>query len=128
MITKSSFSKFKHQAKRRGKTVHLTFEQFHKIKISDCHYCKIEYYLYADYCKKLGFKIPYMSIDRMNNLEGYTVENSVPCCFICNRIKGNIFSAEEMKEIGEKFVKPKFKLVEQEVWEQYLENIEYEPA
>lgn len=126
MISKTNFSKFKSQAKRRGKPVDLTFDQFHKIKISECYYCKVEYYLYADFCKKLGFKTPYMTVDRMDNKVGYTVENSVPCCFICNRIKSNFFSAEEMKEIGEKFVKPKFETVKENVWEEYLESVEYE--
>lgn len=126
MISKTHFSKFKYQAKRRGKSVELTFEQYQKIKISECHYCKVEYYLYAAYCKKLGFKTPYMTVDRKNNSEGYTEVNSVPCCFICNRTKGNFFTEKEMQEIGEKFVRPKFDLVKQEVWEEYLENIEYE--
>ena len=126
MITKSSFSKFKYQAKKRGRTVELTFEQFHKIKISECHYCKVEYYLYADFCKRLGFKTPYMSIDRVDNDKDYTADNSVASCFHCNRIKGNFFTEEEMKEIGEKFVRPKFKVIEEEVWESYLEDLDYE--
>ncbi len=29
-------------------------------------------------------------IDRKDNLLGYSKENSLPCCFVCNRAKGNM--------------------------------------
>lgn len=29
----------------------------------------------------------YNGIDRLNNDEGYTVENTVTCCSVCNRAK-----------------------------------------
>lgn len=126
MISKSSFNKFKYQAKKRGKVVTLTFDEYLKIKISDCFYCEVEYYLYEKICKKLGFRTPYMTIDRKNNLEGYSRENSIACCFICNKTKGNFFTANEMKEIAQKYIKPKFESVKKEVWESYLEEQEYE--
>jgi len=126
VVSKSDFSKFKYQAKRRGRTVDLTFDQYRQLKISDCYYCKTPYYLFASYCKKQGYKTPYMSLDRKNNLLNYTADNVAASCFICNRIKGNFFSADEMMEIGVKFVKPKFQMVEQEVFEDYLEDLEHE--
>jgi hypothetical protein len=30
----------------------------------------------------------YNGIDRVDNSKGYTPENTVPCCKICNKIKG----------------------------------------
>ena len=32
----------------------------------------------------------YNGIDRVDNLRGYTVENSVPCCIRCNKAKSNL--------------------------------------
>jgi hypothetical protein len=38
----------------------------------------------------------YNGIDRINNEEGYTSNNTVSCCFTCNRMKGTM-SSEEFK-------------------------------
>lgn len=123
MVTKTQFSKFKSQVKKRGKSVQFSFEDYQKIKLGECHYCGIEYYIFNAYCRKLGFKTPYMTIDRKDNSGNYTLENCVPACFVCNRIKGNFFNEEEMRSIGTKFVRPKFNLVSQEVWEEYLDEL-----
>lgn len=47
-----------------------------------------------------------LTIDRMNNDEGYSIDNMVLACHRCNEIKTDFFSYEEMREIGQKFVKP----------------------
>jgi len=39
-------------------------------------------------------------IDRKDNDVGYTIENSVPCCYRHNRIKSNLFTFEEMMDIA----------------------------
>ena len=31
----------------------------------------------------------YNGIDRINNSKGYTIDNCVPCCFMCNYSKNN---------------------------------------
>ena len=49
-----------------------------------------------------------LTIDRMNNDEGYSIDNMVLACHRCNEIKTDFFSYEEMREIGQKFVKPKW--------------------
>lgn len=38
--------------------------------------------------------------DRLNNDKGHTRENVVPCCKICNKVRNNIFTHEEMKLLG----------------------------
>jgi len=60
-----------------------------------------------------------MSIDRKDNNKGYTSDNVTSACFLCNKIKGSFFSYEEMKEIGAKYVYPKFKKFEQEALDSY---------
>ena len=65
-----------------------------------------------------------MTIDRKDNSIGYLLENCVSCCFVCNRTKSNFFSAEEMKAIGEKFIRPKWDSYKDEAWEIYLQNVQ----
>jgi len=41
-----------------------------------------------------------IGLDRIDNDKGYLENNVVPCCWICNKIKGVIFTTEEMKIVG----------------------------
>jgi hypothetical protein len=41
-----------------------------------------------------------IGVDRIDNSIGHTPANSVPCCRVCNVVRGNIFSVDEMKQIG----------------------------
>jgi hypothetical protein len=43
--------------------------------------------------------IRWMTIDRVNNSEGYTLSNMVKACWICNSLKSNFFTADDMKAI-----------------------------
>jgi len=38
--------------------------------------------------------------DRIDNSVGHTITNVVPCCYMCNVVRNNLFSVEEMKVIG----------------------------
>lgn len=38
--------------------------------------------------------------DRIDNTKGHTLDNCIPCCKICNKVRNNIFTVEEMKKIG----------------------------
>lgn len=69
---KYRFSIYKSQAKKRKKDFVLTKEQFEKIINGECYYCGTK--------NKIG-------IDRKDNSKGYTIENSVSCCRICNWMK-----------------------------------------
>jgi hypothetical protein len=53
-----------------------------------CHYCE-------DCLPKYG-----VGMDRLNNTEGYTEYNVVPCCAICNWVRANRFTVQEMERIG----------------------------
>jgi len=41
-----------------------------------------------------------MGLDRIDNSMGHIKTNCVPCCRVCNVVRGNIFTIEEMKLIG----------------------------
>ena len=74
------------QSKYRELECTIDFEQYVKI-IGDgtCFYCK------RRIPETLGHQL-----DRKDNAKGYTPDNVVPCCFDCNRIKGEVISFEEM--------------------------------
>lgn len=39
--------------------------------------------------------------DRIDNSKGYTIDNVIPCCGDCNRIRSNKYSVEETIRFGE---------------------------
>lgn len=49
-----------------------------------------------------------LSIDRKNNKIGYEIDNIVFSCVRCNFIKSDILSYKEMKEIGQKYFRPRW--------------------
>ncbi len=67
-----------------------------------CHYCSLA----EDDLPKTGMKsqiqrcVQVMGVDRLDSTLGYVSTNLVPCCFVCNQIKGDRFSEEEMLLVG----------------------------
>lgn len=51
-------------------------------------------------CTYCGTKTEPIGMDRIDNNKGHYMENVVPCCSTCNKVKNNIFTVEEMKRIG----------------------------
>jgi len=49
-----------------------------------------------------------LTIDRMDNERGYTLNNICLACDICNLTKNSIFGQKEMVEIAQKYIKPKW--------------------
>lgn len=69
---KGRYSNYKIDAKWRGYSFELTLEHFTELLNGDCFYCGKE--------KSWG-------IDRYDNSVGYTKDNAVSCCGVCNEIK-----------------------------------------
>jgi len=65
------FHTYQKRANARGFEFELTDVMFDQLKYCQCVYCG---------GTPTGF-------DRMDNSIGYTIENSVPCCFKCNMMK-----------------------------------------
>jgi len=64
-----------YNAQKRNISNTITYEQFCNIIFNNkCEYC-------GEYETKLG-------IDRVDNSRGYDIDNIVPACWICNRMKG----------------------------------------
>ena len=72
-------------AKRRGYEFSLSFEDFDAITSRSCFYC-------GENEKRIG-------IDRIDNSIGYTKENSVSCCKICNYMKRTMTKEDFLNHI-----------------------------
>lgn len=75
------YKNYKNGAANRGLPFELSFEDAVKLFKSDCHYCKSP--LSNSYSGG-GSTWHYNGIDRKDNSLGYTIDNCVPCCRICN--------------------------------------------
>jgi hypothetical protein len=72
-------SEYKQNAKRRGIAFLLGQDEFGVIVSELCRYCGT----------RNG-----VGVDRLDNLKGYTRENSVPCCDKCNYAKRDMTETE----------------------------------
>jgi 5-methylcytosine-specific restriction endonuclease McrA len=70
-----------------------------------CHYCGIEE---EDFPKIWGDKFyggikrgQILEIDRKDNNRGYSLENSVLACALCNMAKSDKFTYDEFKNVGD---------------------------
>ncbi|HEY6437994.1 MAG TPA: hypothetical protein VIY47_15495, partial [Ignavibacteriaceae bacterium] len=78
-----------------------------------CFYCDIpeieliNYPEFSNLHKKNQQRIR-LTIDRVNNSLPYEIGNLVLACALCNRIKNNFFTEIEMREISQKYIKPKW--------------------
>lgn len=78
-------------AKTRRLRFKLTEKQFYHMVEKDCTYCGSPP-LSVRRTKKSCYK--HNGVDRMNNKEGYTEDNVVPCCSLCNIMKKRLTVGE----------------------------------
>lgn len=76
-------------AELRNHVFFLTREQFEKLINGNCEYCSS-----PPKSRKMDYGknnwLYYNGIDRVDNTAGYTIENCVSCCDVCNRMKSNM--------------------------------------
>lgn len=89
------YNNLKRAAKKSNKHCYITYEEFLDFtKNSKCYYCGSLVKWYEHTSKGIG--CCGYNLDRKNNSVGYTKENCVVCCRICNSMK--------LKMTVEKFV------------------------
>lgn len=83
------YNKYKCSANYRNLEFNLSKKEFISLTKQKCHYCNIE--------PKQNIETPYKNgsyifngIDRLDNSRGYTLDNCVPCCGICNKAKRDL--------------------------------------
>jgi hypothetical protein len=78
------FKRYQREAKNRNILFCLTKDEFKEITTKNCFYCDSPP---SNLMKARGGSVQYNGIDRKNNLLGYEINNVVPCCGKCNRLK-----------------------------------------
>lgn len=85
---KAVFCYYRYLAKKKNRGFYLSFKKLIKITSQNCYYCGEK----PSNRSSNGFNngdYLYNGIDRKNNNLGYTTNNCVPCCKICNIAKNN---------------------------------------
>lgn len=95
------FKSVKHFAKLKGKEWLLTESQYIELIQQNCYYCGLKNSSEAG-----------VGLDRLDNNVGYIKSNVVSCCTECNVARGNNFTPDEMKIIGEAIQKIKLQRIE----------------
>ena len=80
---------YRSAAKKRNLEWGLTESQFYNLIKENCKYCNRKpeernLHYGKDNSRKVN------GIDRIDSNKGYTIDNCVPCCEICNRMKTNL--------------------------------------
>ena len=86
---RSLLNQYKKGAKKRNLVYNLTEEQFNDLITGDCFYCGSVLQNTIKGQGKTSGDFHYTGIDRVDSSKGYTKENSVSCCWMCNNMKNN---------------------------------------
>lgn len=86
---------YKRNARNRKIEFALSKAEFMSMTFSPCYYCKAVDSMIIS--TKYGASYRHNGIDRLNNKNGYSIENCVTCCRMCNNAK-NDMTIEEFKE------------------------------
>ena len=81
----------------------MSYEEFLEFtKISECHYCKypIQWVDHTTYANQQTERTAKYNLDRKDNNIGYTKDNCVVCCTLCNYVKGKTLTYNEMLIVG----------------------------
>jgi len=92
-VTKTKvFYGYVHSAKRRGYSWELTKEQFYDMVVKPCAFCAYQgtSVLRPPQAQPWASSFYYTGLDRVDNKQGYLLNNVQPCCKICNRAKSNL--------------------------------------
>jgi len=84
-LIKCKYTDYKWNSKQRGISFNISFKEFSKVIKQKCHYCGG-----MDTVERHRFESKISGIDRVNNNGGYSIDNIVPCCKMCNYAKRNI--------------------------------------
>jgi hypothetical protein len=92
------FDDYRRGAGKRNLLWALTKSEFDLLLLGNCVYCKRAPYTTRK-ARRMNGDLTYNGIDRLNNILGYSPENTVSCCKICNRAKSDLELEEFMEWI-----------------------------
>lgn len=80
---------YQRRSKERGRYWGLSRDQFEELIQSSCFYCGAQPDEFTPRFMALGRKYQgFNGIDRLDSNRGYETDNVVPCCSVCNYMKG----------------------------------------
>jgi len=88
---KKKYYIYQQNAKRRGYEFTLTYEEFKEKLLGNCKYCGCEpdTPFTNSPNREFAHYIMVNTLDRIDSDEGYTNENTVSCCKMCNSMKSD---------------------------------------
>lgn len=92
------FREYQASAKRKGNSFNLSRKRFAILTRGNCYYCG-DIPRRVKKWRGLNGGYVYNGIDRLNNKLGYSVKNSVSCCYDCNFLKGPRNSIDFLKKV-----------------------------
>lgn len=98
------WNRYKSKAIKLGLPFNISEDDFAKIIYKNCYYCGIEPKQVIKLGRKIDHTLIYNGVDRKINKIGYTAENCVACCWICNQAKKN-YPIEDFKKMIEVWYK-----------------------
>jgi len=94
----SLYCTYQQNAKKRDRSFELSKKQFKRLTQESCSYCGSEPSGIIEKKKQNGIYV-YNGIDRLDNTIGYTKDNCVSCCKICNMMKRDLTTKEFLNHI-----------------------------
>ena len=91
------FRVYSNHSKRKMLEFHLSRDIFRQLLQSNCFYCNCPPSNKSIRSNRSHGAYIYNGIDRVDNNLGYTIDNCVPCCSMCNRMK-SVFSQKDFLE------------------------------
>ena len=111
------YQNIKSGSKFYGHICSITQDEFidwYEAQEKKCSYCDLPENLLEPFLSQYTSRFMRFTVDCIVPSLGYAVGNITIACDKCNSTKNNLFTFEEMREIAQKYIKPKWmKLVEQ---------------
>jgi hypothetical protein len=95
----TTFAIYNQRAKNANYKFTLSKKEFKKITQQSCYYCGSEPSSGKFREKYYNGAYIYNGIDRVDNTNGYTIDNVVPCCEQCNRMKHTYSQVEFLSQV-----------------------------
>lgn len=87
--SKNAWYRFRYSTKKRKLKYTISRDFYEELLTKPCHYCGM-----------LRSSTSLSSwIDRVDNEKGYLIDNVLPCCPTCNKLKSDYLTKEEIEEI-----------------------------
>ena len=93
------FNDYISHAKTRYLSFQLSLKDFKKLIYQPCFYCGCSHSMFKSTFTSTG-TIYYNGVDRLDPFFGYSKDNTVPCCKLCNQIKWTMNNLEFAEHIA----------------------------